>query len=61
MRSIPPRRLAAGLVALACVAAIPATALQNMEELKQMKAATTDLNIPSCRKPAAMPTPSGPR
>ncbi|NWG74048.1 MAG: PQQ-dependent sugar dehydrogenase [Rubrivivax sp.] len=32
--------------AIACAAALPAVAQQNLEKLKQMKVATTDLNIP---------------
>ena len=35
-----------GAAALACTMALPATAQQNIEKLKQMKVATTDLNIP---------------
>ena len=34
-------------VALACAMALPAVAQQNLEKLKQMKVATTDLNIPT--------------
>ena len=33
--------------ALACAMALPAVAQQNLEKLKQMKVATTDLNIPT--------------
>ena len=36
----------AGAAALACAVALPAAAQQNIEKLKQMKVATTDLNIP---------------
>ena len=39
------RRLAA-MAALTFAAALPAAAQQNIEKLKQMKVATTDLNIP---------------
>ena len=44
---LPPTntfRLAAAV--LACAAVLPAVAQQNIEKLKQMKVATTDLNIP---------------
>jgi hypothetical protein len=54
-----PARLAAA-AALACAVALPAAAQQNLEKLKQFKVATTDLNIPVCRRPAATPTRSAP-
>ena len=38
--------VAAAAAALACALALPAVAQQNIEKLKQMKVATTDLNIP---------------
>ena len=44
--NLRPRQLAAA-VALACAMALPAVAQQNLEKLKQMKVATTDLNIPT--------------
>jgi len=40
-----PSRLAV-MAALTCAAALPASAQPNIEKLKQMKVATTDLNIP---------------
>ena len=40
-----PLRLAV-MAALTCAAALPTSAQQNIEKLKQMKVATTDLNIP---------------
>lgn len=43
-RPHPMRLMAAA--ALTCVVALPAGAQQNIEKLKQMKVATTDLNIP---------------
>ena len=45
MPSLHPLRLVA-LAALACATALPASAQQNIEKLKQMKVATADLNIP---------------
>ena len=44
--NLRPRQLAAA-AALACAMALPAVAQQNLEKLKQMKVATTDLNIPT--------------
>jgi glucose/arabinose dehydrogenase len=44
--NLRPLKLAAA-VALACAVALPALAQQNIEKLKQMKVATTDLNIPT--------------
>ena len=44
--NLRPLRLAAA-AALACTLALPAMAQQNLEKLKQMKVATTDLNIPT--------------
>jgi glucose/arabinose dehydrogenase len=41
-----PLRLMAAAAALSCAMALPAVAQQNIEKLKQMKVATTDLNIP---------------
>ena len=41
-----PLRLLAAAAALSCAIAGPAAAQQNIEKLKQMKVATTDLNIP---------------
>ena len=38
--------VAAAAATLACALALPAVAQQNIEKLKQMKVATTDLNIP---------------
>ena len=38
--------VAAAVATLACALALPAVAQQNLEKLKQMKVATTDLNIP---------------
>ena len=38
--------VAAAAAVLACALALPAAAQQNIEKLKQMKVATTDLNIP---------------
>ncbi len=38
--------VAAAAAVLACALALPAQAQQNIEKLKQMKVATTDLNIP---------------
>ena len=46
MSCSPTRRLLAAAAALACAAALPAAAQTNIEKLKQMKVATTDLNIP---------------
>ena len=43
--SFPLRLVAAA--ALACTLTVPAVAQQNIEKLKQMKVATTDLNIPT--------------
>ena len=40
-----PMRLAV-MAAMACAASLPVGAQQNIEKLKQMKVATTDLNIP---------------
>ena len=40
------RRLLSLAAALACATALPAAAQTNIEKLKQMKVATTDLNIP---------------
>ena len=42
---LTPLRLTTA-AALACAVALPAAAQQNIEKLKQMKVATTDLNIP---------------
>jgi glucose/arabinose dehydrogenase len=44
--NLRPLRVAAA-AALACALALPALAQQNLEKLKQMKVATTDLNIPT--------------
>jgi len=44
--NLRPLRVAAA-AALACAFALPALAQQNLEKLKQMKVATTDLNIPT--------------
>ena len=44
--NLRPLRVAAA-AALACAIALPALAQQNLEKLKQMKVATTDLNIPT--------------
>ncbi|MEI6029040.1 MAG: PQQ-dependent sugar dehydrogenase [Betaproteobacteria bacterium] len=44
--NLRPLRVAAA-AALACALALPAVAQQNLEKLKQMKVATTDLNIPT--------------
>lgn len=44
--SMPPLRLMATAAALAASLALPASAQQNIDKLKQMKVATTDLNIP---------------
>lgn len=44
--NLRPLRLAAA-AALACTLTLPALAQQNLEKLKQMKVATTDLNIPT--------------
>ena len=43
--SLTPLRLTTA-AALACAVAMPTAAQQNLEKLKQMKVATTDLNIP---------------
>ena len=44
--SFPPLTRMAAAMLLTAAVAVPALAQQNIEKLKQMKVATTDLNIP---------------